>query len=190
MRRAKIEEENSALYPIFLSLAGRTCAIVGGGPVAARKARRLRESGAAIRVISPETTSELAGLADHVLLRPYEKGDLEGAYLAFAATNSRETNAAVVLEANERGIPVNVADSPAEGDFTVPSTLRRGGLQVAVSTGGASPTLARRVRLELEDVFGPEWEGIVERLGEDRRSGVSGEKLEEEVGRCLSRLSG
>lgn len=164
--------------------------IVGGGPVGFRKARSLRESGARIRVVSPETTPELGGLADEVLSRAYEYGDLDGAYLAFAATNSRETNASVVREANERGIPVNVADMPREGDFAVPSTLRRGGLQVSVSTGGASPSLARRVRLELEEVFGSEWEDLVGRLGENRRSGVSGEELEEEVSRCLSRLSG
>ena len=109
----------------------------------------------------------------------------------FAATDRREVNAAVAREAQERGIPVNDADNPPEGDFALPSTLRRGHLQVAVSTGGASPTLARRVRRELEDAFGPEWAGIVEELGRARKSGHKAEaEMEEVVEGCLSRLRG
>ena len=100
-------------------------------------------------------------------------------------------NAAVAREAKERGIPVNVADKPAGGDFALPSTLRRGRLQVAVSTGGASPTLAQRIRGELEEAFGPEWAGIVEELNTARRNGeATDERLEGEVNRCLSRLRG
>jgi precorrin-2 dehydrogenase / sirohydrochlorin ferrochelatase len=88
-------------------------------------------------------------------------------------------------------VRINVADRPSEGDFAVPSTLRRGGLQVAVSTGGASPTLARRIKDELEASFGPEWVGIVEELEAVRRSGGEpDEDLEGEVSRCLSRLRG
>jgi siroheme synthase-like protein len=100
-------------------------------------------------------------------------------------------NAAVAREGRERGIPVNVADRPAEGDFALPSILRRGQLQVAVSTGGASPTLARRIRRELEEVFGFEWAGIVEELGRARRDGCKAEEeFEEVVEGCLSRLRG
>jgi siroheme synthase-like protein len=86
---------------------------------------------------------------------------------------------------------VNVADKPSEGDFAVPSTLRRGGLQIAVSTGGASPALASRIRNELEASFVPEWAGVVEELEAIRRSGgAPDEELEGEVSRCLSRLRG
>ena len=100
-------------------------------------------------------------------------------------------NAAVVREANEGGVPVNVADRPADGDFALPSTLRRGGLQVAVSTGGASPTLARRVRDALEPSFVPEWSGIVESFRAARGKGSTVDPdTEEEVVRCLSRLRG
>jgi siroheme synthase-like protein len=121
--------------------------------------------------------------------RRYEPGDLAGATLAFAATDSREVNAAVAREANELGIPVNVADKPAEGDFALPSTLRRGGLQVSVSTGGASPTLAREIRSELEQMFGPEWAGVVEQLEKARREGrETDEELEGMVRKCLSLL--
>jgi precorrin-2 dehydrogenase/sirohydrochlorin ferrochelatase len=165
--------------------------VVGGGAVAVRKARKLFQAGAEVVVVSPEVLPELEDMSVEVHERPYEYGDLEGADLAFVATNSREVNAAVAREARARGVRSNVADRPTEGDFAVPSTLRRGGLQVAVSTGGASPTLARRIRNELEEIFGPEWAGVVEELETVRRSGeVPDEDLEGEVSRCLSRLRG
>ncbi len=165
--------------------------VVGGGEVASRKARRLLQARARVVLISPEIKPELESVAVEVHRRLYEEGDLEGAYLAFAATDSREANSAVAREAEERGIPVNVADEPSEGDFALPSTLRRGRLQVAVSTGGASPTLARKIKDELEDVFGLEWAGIVEELNRNRQTGEkSDQRLEGEVSRCLSRLSG
>jgi precorrin-2 dehydrogenase len=190
-RESLSERENVVLYPIFLDLSGRRCVVVGGGEVANRKARKLLQARAHVVVISPELGAELESVAVEIHRRPYREGDLEGACLAFAATNSREVNAAVALEAKERGVAVNVADKPSEGDFALPSTLRRGRLQVAVSTGGASPTLARRIRGELEEAFGPEWAGIVERLNAARRSGEEGdERLEGEVSRCLSRLRG
>ena len=186
-----IEGENVVLYPIFLDLSGRRCVVVGGGEVANRKARKLLQARARVVVISPEIGAELESVAVEIHRREYREGDLEGAYLAFAATNVRKVNAAVAREAKERGIPVNVADSPSEGDFALPSTLRRGRLQVAVSTGGASPTLARRIRGELEEAFGPEWAGIVEEFDRARRSGQErDERLEGEVSRCLSRLRG
>jgi precorrin-2 dehydrogenase / sirohydrochlorin ferrochelatase len=185
------EGENVVLYPIFLDLSGWRCVVVGGGGVANRKARKLLQAHARVVVISPHIAPELESVAVEVHRRPYREGDLEGAYLAFAATNLRGVNAAVAREAKERGIPVNVADKPSEGDFALPSTLRRGRLQVAVSTGGASPTLARRIRGELEEAFGPEWAGIVEEFNAARRNGrETDERLEGEVSRCLSRLRG
>ena len=114
---------------------------------------------------------------------------MKEAYLAFAATDSREVNSAVAREARERGIFINVADKPSEGSFALPSTLRRGRLQVAVSTGGASPTLARSIRGELEEQFGPEWAGLVEELRRRRSAGEdTDEALRGEVIQCLSRL--
>jgi precorrin-2 dehydrogenase len=190
-REGVIEDENVVLYPIFLDLSGRLCVVVGGGEVANRKARKLLQARARVVVISPETKPELESVAVEIHRRPYKHGDLEGAYLAFAATGSREVNAAVAREAKERGVPVNVADRPSDGDFALPSTLRRGRLQVAVSTGGASPALSRRIRGELEEAFVPEWAGIVEELNTARRNGeATDERLEGEVNRCLSRLRG
>jgi precorrin-2 dehydrogenase/sirohydrochlorin ferrochelatase len=159
--------------------------------VATRKARKLLQAGAEVVVVSPEVRPELRSMDVEAYDRAYQYGDLEGADLAFTATDSREVNAAVAREAKERGVRINVADRPSEGDFAVPSTLRRGGLQVAVSTGGASPTLARRIRNELEASFGPEWVSVVEELEAVRKSGgAPGEDLEGEVSRCLSRLRG
>ena len=190
-RESVREDENAVLYPIFLDLSERRCVVVGGGEVASRKARKLLQARAGVVVISPEVSPELESVASEVHRRPYEGGDLKGACLAFAATDVREVNAAVVREAKERGIPVNVADRPMEGDFALPSTLRRGRLQLAVSTGGASPTLARTIKSELEEVFGPEWAGVVEELHAARLKGAPpGEGLEGEVSRCLSRLRG
>ncbi len=187
----KIEGEGTVLYPIFLNLDGKRCVVVGGGAVANQKARKLLQARAEVVAISPEVKPELESVAAEVHRRPYREGDLEGAFLVFAATNHREVNAAVTREARGRDIPVIVADVPAEGDFALPSVLRRGQLQVAVSTGGASPTLAQRIRYELESTFGSEWAGVVDELGRARRDGNRGEeKLEEVVEECLSRLRG
>lgn len=185
------EIEDTVLYPIFLDLSGRRCVVVGGGTVANRKARKLLQARAEVVVISPEVKPEIESMAIEVLRRPYKDGDLEGAYLAFTATDSREVNSSVAREAHERGIFINVADEPSEGSFALPSTLRRGGLQVAVSTGGASPTLARGIREELENKFGPEWSGLVEELRRRRRDREEVEEgVREEVSQCLSRLRG
>ncbi len=164
--------------------------VVGGGAVADRKARKLLQARADVVVVSPKMKPGIESVATEIHRRPYEPGDLSGAFLAFAATDCREVNAAVAREAKELGVPVNVADAPSEGDFALPSTLRRGRLQVAVSTGGASPTLARDVRKRLEGRFGSEWAGLVEEAGKARVAGEASDELEEEVGRCLSRLSG
>lgn len=150
-----------ALYPVFLELAGRRAVVVGGGRVAERKALALLEAGAAVVVVAPETTPSLAAAAAESQLvwhrRPFVPGDLAGAALAFAATDRREVNAAVAAEARAAGVPCNVADDPEACDFLVPALVRRGDLLIAISTGGASPAVARRVRETLEARFGPEW---------------------------------
>ena len=148
-------------YPINLDLCGRCVVIVGGGAVAARKALRLIASGARLSVVAPRLDERLAALAAAGSLthleRPYLPGDLEGALLAFAATDDAEVNRAVALEARQRGILVDVVAAPREGDFTTPALLSRGDLLVTASTGGASPGLARRIIGELEPLFGAEY---------------------------------
>lgn len=191
IRETEIEYDNTVPYPVFMDLEGRRCVVVGGGEVANRKARKLLQARAGVVVISPEIKPELESVAVEILRRPFEAGDLEGAFLAFAATDSREVNAAVAREADDKGIPVNVVDLPSEGSFAVPSVLRRGRMQVAVSTGGASPSLARSIRGELEGIFGPDWAGLAEELAVARMSGEKADaRLESEVDRCLSQLRG
>jgi len=143
-----------ALFPLFVELEGRPCVVLGGGAVAERKVTALLAVGAVVHVVSPALSPALAALAAagriaHVA-RPYADGDLAGATLAFAATDDGAVNAAVAREGRARGVWVNAADDPAHCDAILPAVLRRGPITVAVSTGGASPALARAVRERLE----------------------------------------
>jgi precorrin-2 dehydrogenase/sirohydrochlorin ferrochelatase len=128
--------------------------------VAARKVRSLIEAGAEVVVVAPEVGAEVRALAEHGTVRlherPFESGDLDGAFLAFAATDRPDVNRAVAASAGERGIMVNVADDPAACDFTVPAMVRRGDVTLAISTGGKSPAFARHLREALERWLSPE----------------------------------
>lgn len=159
-------------YPVYLDLSGRHCVVVGGGAVAERKVLTLLERGADVVVISPELTEGLSALAEqgkvHRIERHYQSGDLEGARLVFGATDDRPTNMAVFEEAEARGIPANVVDDPPLCSFIVPSIVSRGDLQIAISTGGASPALAKRIRVRLEEEFGSEYDTLMQLLGEFR----------------------
>lgn len=137
-------------YPVFFDLRGKPVVVIGGGKVAVRKARGLIEAGADVTVISPELMEEIAVSWKR---RRYRRGDLRGAVLAFTATDDRSVNAKVATEAKQLGIPINVADSKDECDFIVPARLRRGNVQIAVSTGGGSPKLAKQLRRQLESVL-------------------------------------
>jgi precorrin-2 dehydrogenase / sirohydrochlorin ferrochelatase len=159
-------------YPVNLDLNGKCVVLVGGGSVAARKALRLLEAGARLRVVAPRLDDRLAALAAagsliH-LARTYQPGDLEGALLAFAATDDPEVNRAVAGEARERGVLVDVVAAPREGDFTTPALLTRGELLITASTAGASPGLARRIINELEPLFGDEYAKTVTLLARAR----------------------
>lgn len=139
------------VYPIFLThMAGAPVVMVGGGEVAARKVAGLLAVQAAVIVISPELSPELARWAEaHELIwraRPYRPGDLAGARLAFAATNQRAVNAMVADEAAQRGIPCNVADAPEEGTFHLPAVARQAEVVVAVGTSGTAPGHAKLLR--------------------------------------------
>jgi siroheme synthase-like protein len=163
-----------SLFPLFVELAGRRCLVLGGGDVATRKVDGLLAAGAAVTVISPAVTPALAVLAakrhlEHVA-RGYAPGDLDGFALAFAATDDGAINAAVAAEGRRLGVWVNAADDPAHCDFILPSVLRRGALTVAVSTGGASPALARVVREEIEACVPAGYAALADVAGDVRRS--------------------
>jgi len=159
-------------YPIFLDLTGRLAVVVGGGPVAERKVRTLLRYGADVAVIAPEVTELLHELSDDQRItiewRGYASGDLEGAFLVICATDSEEVNRAVHAEAEGRGQLVNVVDVPELCNFIVPSVVRRGPLQIAISTGGAAPAVAKRIRRWLALEYGDEWEIYVRLLGHMR----------------------
>ena len=163
-----------AYYPIFVEMEGRRCLVIGGGTVGLRKVEGLLAAEADITVVSPPPARELEAMAGdgrvRWLQREYRPGDLDGYALCLTATDDTDVNAAVAREGRDRGVWVNAADDPDNCDFILPSVLRRGDLQVAFSTGGRSPALARKVREELEPVIGPEYEALVDLVGEVRES--------------------
>ncbi|GAB6932937.1 precorrin-2 dehydrogenase/sirohydrochlorin ferrochelatase family protein [Calditerricola satsumensis] len=156
------------LYPVFLNLQGRPCLVVGGGAVAERKVHGLLAAEARVTVVSPAATDALRTLAERGairwLARPFEPDDVSGMALVVAATNRPEVNARVSEAAQRHGVWVNVVDQPERCTFFVPSVVRRGDLVLAVSTGGASPSLARRIRRELEARYGDAYAGYVANL--------------------------
>jgi siroheme synthase-like protein len=143
-------------YPVFLDLAGRRCLVVGGGPVALEKASGLLEAGATACVVAPSVVDDLRRLPVEVLEREYESGDLDGCFLVIAATSDAAVNRRVRADAEARSIPCNVADVPELCSFILPAVHREGPIAIAVSTGGASPALAQRIRAELATRYGPE----------------------------------
>lgn len=171
-----IEQKSSrtehAPYPLYLCVEGKPVVVVGGGRVAERKVHTLLGHGAAVTVVAPEIT---AGLRDLVAAgrvdwadRAFQEGDVSVAMLVFAATGDRDVDGAVSAEAQRRGILVNAADMPDLCTALVPSVLRRGRLQIAVSTQGASPALARDIRRSLEAEFPDWWEPYLDLLAEVR----------------------
>jgi siroheme synthase-like protein len=159
----------SVYYPIFVDLTRRRCLIVGGGPVAERKAHGLLEAEARVVVVSPTLTENLQrwaldGLITYVP-RTFEDGDVGGCALIIAATDRSTVNTHVARAARRHGVWVNVVDTPVECDFIAPAVIRRGALQLAISTGGRSPMLAKRLREGLEAVIGPEYGELADVLG-------------------------
>jgi uroporphyrin-III C-methyltransferase/precorrin-2 dehydrogenase/sirohydrochlorin ferrochelatase len=168
------------LNPIFVDLTGKKVVVIGGGKVAERKIAALVESGARVTVVSPDITDLVVRWSDtgRVALerRPYRRGDLRGARLAYAATSDPVVNREVRAEADAEGIWLNVIDKPDLCDFISPAIVRRGHLTIAISTNGRCPGLSRQIRQELEQRFGPEFAQEVERLGELRdRAKAAGE---------------
>jgi siroheme synthase-like protein len=160
--------------PIAVDLEGRACVVVGGGEVAARKVETLLRVGAQVTVIAPHVGQEIeiwevreARL--RVERRPFRPGDLEGAVLAFAATDSPTLHAEIAVEAAARGVWVNAADDPEHCSFLMPAVIERGPIAIAVGTGGASPALARRVRDEIAGRIGVEYGEAASYLGGLRR---------------------
>jgi precorrin-2 dehydrogenase / sirohydrochlorin ferrochelatase len=156
-------------YPVNLQLEGRKVLVVGGGPVALRKVEGLLEAGAVVTVIAPSVIPALRQLPVALEERRYERRDASGYRLVIAATGDPDVNQAVHDDAEADGIWVNAADDPARCTFTLPSVLRRGIVQFAVSTGGASPALSAWLRRKLAATFGPELAEVAESVAAVRR---------------------
>jgi len=159
-------------YPLFVDIDGAGATVIGAGQVAERKIETLLHYGARVRVISLSATPGIKQLAQEgkvdLSLRAYRPGDLKDAFLVICATDDREVNERVFKEAQSLNILVNVVDVPELCNFYVPSIVKRGPLQIAISTSGAAPTVAKRLRKELSEHYGPEWGTYVSLLGEVR----------------------
>jgi precorrin-2 dehydrogenase / sirohydrochlorin ferrochelatase len=161
------------LFPMFMKLEGRSCLVVGAGTVGEPKIGCLVAAGASVRVIALQATAAVAEWAEAGAItweaRAFNSSDLDGTFLVIAATNSSDLNAAIFHEARQRNILCNAVDDPGHCDFYYPAVVRRGDLQLAVSTNGQSPALAQRIRRELEIQFGPEYGEWLEELGRARQ---------------------
>jgi precorrin-2 dehydrogenase / sirohydrochlorin ferrochelatase len=164
--------ESPQPYAVMLNVAGRLAAIIGSDARAVRAAKTLSDHGADVVVISPDIPSELLAMESEGLLtvesRAYVRGDLHDAFVAVAASGSAEIDAAVAAEARECGVLLNVPGDAGVSDFIIPSVVRRGALQIAVTTGGGAPSVAREVRRGVAEAYGPEWDPYV-RLMTDLR---------------------
>ena|SRR6185437_3916108 len=161
-----------ALFPMFLKLQGRSTLVVGAGTIATPKIESLLQAGARVRVVAPQASEAVSRWAQEgrieLVAKNFDSADLTDVFLAIVATSSREVNAKVFEETRLRKILCNVVDDPEHCDFYYPSVVRRGKLQLAISTEGQSPSLAQKLRLELEEQYGPEYEQWVEQLGAER----------------------
>lgn len=165
-----------AYYPIFLKVKGKTCVVIGGGKVAERRVKGLLKYGASIRVVSPTLSPILQGMAQDKLIewtaRPYNRGDLEKAFIVIASSNDPEINRAVYEEAESRGLLVNVVDRPALCRFIVPAIIENNGMSVALSSSGQSPAVTKKFRIELEKGLMPRYSRLLKLVAQVRKNYV------------------
>ena len=170
-----------SLFPIFLKLTGRPCIVIGAGALAESKIESLRAANARVTVVAPKASARIAAMAEAGEVvwyrRPYTAGDLAGNFLVVAATDVPEVNRAVFAEAEAAGILINAVDDPPFCDFYFPSVVRRGDLQIAISTAGASPALAQRLRKEINAILPLDTGDWLAELGNLRREVLQLEPL-------------
>ena len=161
-------------YPIFLDIEDRDVVIIGGGPVCERKAETMMKYGARVTVVAPEFTDPIQQWAKSgaikIRKKKYEPGDLDGASIVIASTDDEDVNTRVAEDCRKRKIPVNVVDVTHLCEFIVPAIVEQGSIQLAVSTGGKSPALARTLKEDLQKFVGPEYAEINDLLGTLRPS--------------------
>ena len=164
-------------YPIYLDIEERPVLIIGGGNVCARKAETMRKYGAKVTIVSPEFTEEIEQWAAGGLVtlrrKAYEEADLDGAAIVIASTDDQCVNGRIARDCRRRRIPVNVVDVTHLCEFIVPAIVEQGSIQIAVSTGGKSPALARTLKEDLVEFVGPEYAEVNDVLGTLRKSAKS-----------------
>ncbi|MDE3841198.1 potassium transporter Trk [Bacillus methanolicus] len=160
------------MYPIMLDMNNKLCVVIGGGKIAYRKVVPLLKAGANIHIVSPEICDEINKLWTEkkvkVFLKEVEKADYEHAFMIIAATNSKEINEHIYKNTTENQL-VNIVSDQEIGNFHIPASAVRGRLVISVSTGGASPTLAKKIRNDLLDQFDESYEGYLDFLWESRK---------------------
>ena len=161
------------LFPLFVKLEGRRCIVVGAGEISEQKITSLLDTRGTVEVVAPHATGKVEEWAQERKIRWFKRefrdSDLDGCFLVIVATSSRQLQERIRHLAKQRGVLCNVMDVPELCDFYFPAVVRRGALQIAISTGGESPALAQRLRKELEAQFGPEYEDWLAELGEARK---------------------
>jgi precorrin-2 dehydrogenase / sirohydrochlorin ferrochelatase len=159
-------------YIACLRLEGRNCLVVGGGEIGLEKVEGLLACNGRVTLVAPEANDALRAYADEGSItwveRPYESSDLEGKFMAIAATNDTDVNIAVYEDAERRAMLVNVVDVPSLCNFILPAIVRTGPLAIAISTAGASPALAKRIKAEISESFGEPYARLAVILNEAR----------------------
>jgi precorrin-2 dehydrogenase / sirohydrochlorin ferrochelatase len=163
---------STPFYIACLRLKGRRCVVVGGGDIGLEKVEGLLACDADVTLVAPEAHAELVQLSLEGSIawerREYETGDLDGALIAIAATNDTDLNIRVFNDAEERAMLVNVVDVPPLCNFILPAIVRTGPLAVAISTAGASPALAKRMKREIAEMFGEPYANLAVLLNDAR----------------------
>jgi len=169
-----VREKKFPYYPIFLDIEDRDVVIIGGGPVCQRKAETMMKYGARVTVVAPDFTNAIESWAAagklKIRRKQYDSSDLDGASIVIASTDDEAVNTRIATDCRKRKIPVNVVDVTHLCEFIVPAIVEQGSIQLAVSTGGKSPALARTLKEELQKFVGPEYAEINDILGTLRPS--------------------